>query len=76
MISSLYNQRNYAYIGMAGKDGLSNAVLGGSSDYLADLNTNVIKVHFAQGEEKVLNLNHQYLLIIIIIWLPKYRLRW
>ena len=40
---------------MAGKDGLSNAVLGGASDYLLDVNKNVIQLYFAQGEEKVLN---------------------
>ena len=38
---------------MAGKDELSNAVLGGASDYLDDILTKMFKVVFAQGEEKV-----------------------
>ena len=41
---------------MAGKDNLSNAVLGGSSDYLLDISKNTIKLYFAQGEEKVFKL--------------------
>ena len=38
---------------MAGKDELSNAVLGGASDYLADIGSSMMKMYFAQGEEKV-----------------------
>ena len=38
---------------MAGKDDLSNAVLGGASDYILDINKKMIQMFFAQGEEKV-----------------------
>jgi len=40
---------------MAGKDELSNAILGGASDYLSDIGTHLGKMYFAQGDEKVLN---------------------
>ena len=44
---------------MAGKDELSNAILGGASDYLDDIFTRIIKLHFTpQGEEKVLIYAH------------------
>ena len=42
-------------IGMAGKDELSNAILGGSSDYLSDIGTHLVKVFFAQADEKVIH---------------------
>ena len=42
---------------MVGKDELSNAILGGSSDYMTDIGTHLVKTFFAQGDEKVFNLN-------------------
>jgi len=39
--------------GMAGKDSLSNAMLGGVSDYLADVSLQLSKAFFAPAEEKV-----------------------
>ena len=41
---------------MAGNNELDNAVLGGSSDYLADLTSNMYKVWFAKDDEKVIKL--------------------
>ena len=41
------------HVGMAGKDELSNAVLGGASDYLGDIFTKMFEVVLAQGEQKV-----------------------
>ena len=38
---------------MAEKDELSNAILGGSSDYMTDISNQAIKIFFAQGDEKV-----------------------
>jgi len=38
---------------MGGKDDLSNAVLGGSSDYLNDIQSKFFKVFFTPAEEKV-----------------------
>ena len=44
------------HTGMAGKDDLANAVLGGASDYLSDIAANLIKAYYlAKDEEKVLN---------------------
>lgn len=43
---------------MAGKDDLSNAVLGGASDYMLDIGKKMIQMFFAQGEEKVFDLIH------------------
>ncbi|XP_065898846.1 hematopoietic prostaglandin D synthase-like [Dysidea avara] len=42
--------------GMAGNNELDNAVLGGSSDYLADLTSNMYKVFFAKDDEKAAKL--------------------
>ena len=42
-------------IGMAGKDELSNAILGGSSDYLTDIGTQLVKTFFAPADEKVIH---------------------
>ena len=39
---------------MAGKDELSDAILGGSSDYISDLRTKLRDTHYAEGDEKVL----------------------
>ena len=38
---------------MAGEDSLSNAMLGGVSDYLADVSLQLSKAFFAPAEEKV-----------------------
>ena len=38
---------------MAGKDELSDAILGGSSDYMTDIINQAIKIFFTQGDEKV-----------------------
>ena len=43
------------HTGMAGKDELSNAILGGASDYLSDIDVHAGKLFFVQGDEKVLN---------------------
>lgn len=50
---------------MAGKDDLSNAVLGGASDYMLDIGKKMIQMFFAQGEEKVFDLIHhdQYVIM-------------
>ena len=42
-------------IGMAGKDELSNAILGGSSDYMTDIGTHLVKAFFAPADEKVIH---------------------
>jgi len=39
---------------MAGKDELANAVLGGSSDYIKDIVTQLTKVFNAKEDEKVI----------------------
>jgi len=39
---------------MAGKDELANAVLGGSSDYIADITTHMRKAFSATDDEKVI----------------------
>ena len=39
---------------MAGKDELSDAILGGSSDYISDIRTMLRDTHYAEGEQKVL----------------------
>lgn len=39
---------------MAGKDELANAVLGGASDYIADMFTQMGKIFFAKEDEKVI----------------------
>ena len=41
---------------MTGNNDLDNAVLGGSSDYLDDLASNVYKAWFAKDDEKVIKL--------------------
>ena len=38
--------------GMAGKDDLANAVLGGASDYVADIGTIFTKLFFAPNDEE------------------------
>ena len=42
------------YVGMAGKDELSNAILGGASDYIADITAKIIQWYQAKDEDKVL----------------------
>ena len=44
------------YVGMAGKDELSNAILGGASDYITDIGAKVIQWYQAKDEDKVLYL--------------------
>lgn len=39
--------------GLAGKDALADAVLGGASDYMSDIGTNLIKIYYAKDDEKV-----------------------
>ena len=39
---------------MAGKDELSNAILGGASDYMNDITTKIIQWYQAKDEDKVL----------------------
>ena len=43
-----------SYIGMAGKDELSNAILGGASDYLSDIRGKIMQWYQAKDEDKVL----------------------
>jgi len=38
---------------MAGKDALSDAVLGGASDYMSDISTQLVKIFFSPDDEKV-----------------------
>ena len=38
---------------MAGKDEIANAVLGGGSDYIADIAAGFTKIFLASGEERV-----------------------
>ena len=51
---------------MVGKDELSNAILGGSSDYMTDIGTHLVKTFFAQGDEKVFNLNSSWFLMLYL----------
>ena len=39
--------------GMAGKDAVADAVLGGASDYMVDISAQLIKIYYAKDDEKV-----------------------
>ena len=41
------------YTGMGGKDEIANAVLGGGSDYIADIAAGFTKIFLASGDERV-----------------------
>ena len=41
------------HVGMAGKDELANAVLGGASDYMTDIAAKIIQWYQAKDEDKV-----------------------
>jgi len=41
------------FTGMAGKDALGNAVLGGTSDYMLDISSHLSKMFGVSDEEKV-----------------------
>ena len=43
----------WIHTGIAGKDELADAVLGGASDYISDIITAFAKVFYASDEEKV-----------------------
>ena len=42
------------HVGMAGKDELSNAILGGASDYISDIGAKVVQWYQAKDEDKVI----------------------
>ena len=42
------------HTGMAGKDEIANAILGGASDYIHDIAAKLIQWYQAKDEEKVL----------------------
>ena len=48
-----YHKNLLLSTGMAGKDEVGNALLGGSSDYLVDLASHLTTTFFASNEEKV-----------------------
>ena len=44
----------FHHTGMAGKDDISNAVLGGASDYMYDITAKLMQWYQAKDEDKVL----------------------
>ena len=39
--------------GLAGKDALADAVLGGASDYMIDIRAHIFEIYYAKDDEKV-----------------------
>ena len=50
----VYVSGYFYHTGMAGKDDISNAVLGGASDYMNDIAAKLIQWYQAKDEDKVL----------------------
>ena len=44
----------YMRAGLAGKDEIANAVLGGASDFMSDIWAKIIQWYFAKDDQKVI----------------------
>ena len=44
---------NVNILGMGGKDELSDAILGGASDFMSDIFAQLVKIHYTKDEDKV-----------------------
>ena len=49
----IFSEMKNLFTGLAGKDNLGNAVLGGASDYIADIGAHLAKMFGVSDEEKV-----------------------
>ena len=53
MYIHMYFTISHAHTGMAGKDEVANAVLGGASDFMSDIWVKIIHWYFAKDDQKV-----------------------
>ena len=53
VVCSIFVHLNVNITGMSGKDTLSDAILGGASDFMNDINTQLVTIRQAKGENKV-----------------------
>ena len=54
-VCSIFVHLNVYITGMSGKDTLSDAMLGGASDFMNDINTQLVTMRQAKDEDKVRN---------------------
>ena len=55
---------NVNILGMGGKDELSDAILGGASDFMSDIHAHLVKIYHTKDEDKVTRKVVLYTLIV------------
>jgi len=66
VICSIFVHVNVNITGMSGKDTLSDAMLGGASDFMNDINTQLVTIRQAKDEDKVTRGKYLFMWILMI----------